>query len=330
MKDILTYLSNNKLLNRQYAKQILLDIATNKYNDFEITAFISMFLMRSISIQEIQGFRDALLELYIPINFNGIPIMDIVGTGGDGKNTFNISTAACFVVASMGHPVVKHGNYGASSICGSSNVMEQLGYTFKNDENLLKYEVEKANICFLHAPLFHPALKTVAPIRKSIKIRTFFNLLGPLVNPANPYFQMIGVYNLEIARMYQYILQENKSSFTIVHCLNGYDEISLTNDTKIINNMGEFIFNPSELSNQIVHPTSIEGGENIETAKNIFLQIMEGNGTAEQNAVVIANAATAAFMTKKYTSYQEAYHFASECLLSGKTNNILKNLIQLQ
>lgn len=330
MKNILTYLSNNKSLNRQEAKQILLDIATNKYNEFEITAFISMFLMRTISIQELQGFRDALLELYIPINFNGIPIMDIVGTGGDGKNTFNISTAACFVVASMGHPVVKHGNYGASTVSGSSNVMEQLGYKFKNDENKLKLEVEKTNICFLHAPLFHPALKIVAPIRKAIKIRTFFNLLGPLVNPANPNFQMIGVYNLEVARLYHYILQENKSCFTIVHCLNGYDEISLTNDTKIINNTGEFIFKPSELSKQIIQPSSIVGGENIETAKNIFLQIMEGKGTAEQNAVVIANAATAVLMTNKYTSYQDAYNFATDCLLSGKTNNILKNLIQLQ
>src|SRR5450631_83076 len=177
--------------------------------------------MRSIVIEELQGFRDALLELCIRVDMDGFELMDIVGTGGDGKNTFNISTLACFIVAGTGQKVAKHGNYGASSISGASNVMEQVGYRLKNDPGKLKQEVEEANICFLHAPLFHPALKAVGPIRKNLGIRTFFNMLGPLVNPAFPKYQLIGVYNLEMARIYNYLLQQSGSSFTIIHGLDG-------------------------------------------------------------------------------------------------------------
>jgi anthranilate phosphoribosyltransferase len=252
MKQILQYLFEHKTLSREKAKEILVNMSRGQYNDAEMSAFITIFLMRSITIEELQGFRDALLELCVKIDLKGHQVMDIVGTGGDGKNTFNISTLSCFIVAGAGQKIAKHGNYGASSISGSSNVMEQLGYTFKSDNAQLLKELETANICFLHAPLFHPALKIVGPIRKNLGVRTFFNMLGPMVNPASPAYQLVGVYNLEMARIYNYLLQQSGNAFTIIHGLDGYDEISLTNDTKVITNKGESIMTPEQLGKRMV------------------------------------------------------------------------------
>src|SRR5580700_4031756 len=286
MKKILQYLFEYKTLTRELAKEILLNISKGLYNESEIASFITVFLMRSITIDELQGFRDALLDLCVRINLDGMETIDIVGTGGDGKNTFNISTLACFIVAGTGQKVAKHGNYGASSISGASNVMEQLGYKFKNDEAQLRKEVEQANICFLHAPLFHPALKTVGPIRKNLGFRTFFNMLGPMVNPAFPRFQLVGVYNLEMARIYNYLLQQTQGTFTIIHSLDGYDEISLTNDTKVITSQGETIMTPEQLGKRMVEASSIHGGASVEEAAKIFSRILKGEGTWSQNAVV--------------------------------------------
>jgi anthranilate phosphoribosyltransferase len=293
MKKILQYLFEHKTLERTQAKEILLNISRGQYNEAEMSAFITVFLMRSITIEELQGFRDALLELCVKIDLNGHQVMDIVGTGGDGKNTFNISTLSCFIVAGAGQKVAKHGNYGASSISGSSNVMEQLGYTFKNDNAQLLKELETANICFLHAPLFHPALKIVGPIRKNLGVRTFFNMLGPMVNPASPAFQLVGVYNLEMARIYNYLLQQTGNAFTIIHGLDGYDEISLTNDTKVITNEGERVMTPEQLGKRMVSAEDIHGGNSVEEAAKIFTKIIKGEGSWAQNAVVLANAAMA-------------------------------------
>src|SRR5437762_5513227 len=225
MKKILQYLFEHKTLSRELAKEVLVNIGKGIYNEHEVTAFMTVYLMRSITIEELQGFRDALLELCVTVDLNGGETIDIVGTGGDGKNTFNISTLSCFIVAGTGQKVAKHGNYGASSISGASNVMEQLGYKFKNDNSKLKKEVDEANICFLHAPLFHPALKTVGPIRKNLAMRTFFNMLGPMVNPAHPKSQLVGVYSLEMVRIYTYLSQLTEKAFTITHGLDGYVEI---------------------------------------------------------------------------------------------------------
>jgi anthranilate phosphoribosyltransferase len=314
----------------QQAKEILINISKGMYNETEVTAFVTVFLMRSITIEELQGFRDALLELCVRVDLNGHKTIDIVGTGGDGKNTFNISTLACFVVAGTGQKVAKHGNYGATSISGSSNVMEQLGYKFKNDEQQLRKEIEEANICFMHAPLFHPALKTVAPIRKNLGLRTFFNMLGPMVNPSSPEFQLVGVYNLEMARIYNYLLQQTGKAFTIIHNLDGYDEISLTNDTKVITKEGDKIRTPIELGKRFVEPESIYGGNSAEEAAKIFKRIISGEGTWAQNAVVLANAAMALHCTGNYKKYDDAYNAAVESLDSGKANSVLQKLISLQ
>jgi anthranilate phosphoribosyltransferase len=330
MKKILQYLFEHKTLSRGQAKEVLLAISKGDYNESEITAFITVYLMRSITIEELQGFRDALLDLCVRVDLNGHEVMDIVGTGGDGKNTFNISTLACFIVAGAGQKVAKHGNYGASSISGASNVMEQLGYSFKNDRDRLKKEVESANICFLHAPLFHPALKTVGPIRKNLGVRTFFNMLGPMVNPAFPKFQLVGVYNLEMARIYNYLLQQTEGQFTVIHGLDGYDEISLTNDTKVITNEGERIMTPEQLGKRMVDPMDIYGGNTVDEAAKIFLKILKGEGSWAQNAVVFANAAMALHRTGHYKSYDDAYGMAVESLESGKAEQSLKKLISLQ
>ncbi len=330
MKKILQYLFEHKSLSRNEAKEILISISKSTYNETEVAAFVTVYLMRSITIEELQGFRDALLELCIKVDLNGYKTLDIVGTGGDGKNTFNISTLACFIAAGSGQKVAKHGNYGASSISGASNVMEQLGYKFKNDTAQLIKEIEEANVCFMHAPLFHPALKTVAPVRKNFGLRTFFNMLGPLVNPASPEFQLIGVYNLEMARIYNYLLQQTEKSFTIIHSLDGYDEISLTDDTKIITKKGEQIKTPLELGKRFVEPENISGGNSTEEAAKLFLNIIKGEGTWSQNAVVLANAAMALHCTGNYKMYDDAYAAAVESLESGNAYKCLEKLISLQ
>ena len=330
MKKILQYLFEHKTLTKDSAKEVLVNIGKGMYNEHEVTAFMTVYLMRSITIEELQGFRDALLELCIKIDLSEYETIDIVGTGGDGKNTFNISTLACFIVAGAGQKVAKHGNYGASSISGASNVMEQLGYNFSTDNNKLKKEIEETNICFLHAPLFHPALKTVGPIRKNLAMRTFFNMLGPMANPALPTYQLVGVYSLEMARIYNYLLQQTEKAFTIIYSLDGYDEISLTNDTKVITNEGERIMTPEQLGKRMVSPQDISGGNSVEEAAKIFATILKGEGTWAQNAVVLANAAMALHCTGKYKKYDEAYNAAVESLESGKANESLKSLIDMQ
>ncbi|MEY2639814.1 MAG: anthranilate phosphoribosyltransferase [Bacteroidota bacterium] len=330
MKATLQYLFEHKTLSRKQAYEALLGIGKGLYNEHAITAFMTVYLMRSITIEELQGFQDALLELAIPVDLRGANTIDIVGTGGDGKDTFNISTLACFIVAGAGQKVAKHGNYGASSVSGASNVMEQLGYTFKNDVDALNRELDAANICFLHAPLFHPALKVVGPIRKNLGMRTFFNMLGPMVNPAAPATQLVGVFSLEMARVYNYLLQQTGKAFTIIHSLDGYDEISLTTDTKVITNNGERIMTPEQLGKRMVMPEDLHGGKTVEEAATIFKKIISGQGSFAQNAVVLANAAMALFSTGVYADYDTAYAAAVESLDSGKAKKVLDTLIGLQ
>lgn len=330
MKKILQYLFEHKTLSRQQAKEVLISMSNLAYNESEIAAFITVYLMRSITIEELQGFRDALMELCVKLEMSGYDLIDIVGTGGDGKNTFNISTLSCFIVAGTGNKVAKHGNYGATSISGSSNVMEQMGYKFKVDNDKLVKEVETANICFLHAPLFHPALKVVGPVRRSLGVRTFFNMLGPMVNPAFPNCQLVGVYNLEMARIYNYLLQQTDQSFTIIHSLDGYDEISLTSDIKVITNKGEKLYSPEQIGKRIVSPQDILGGSTVSESAKIFMKILKREGSWSQNAVVLANAAMALNCTGKYRTYEDAYGTAVESLESGKALDSMQKLISQQ
>lgn len=330
MKEILNFLFQHQSLSRSVAKQILLDIGKGVYNDHELSAFITVYLMRTITLEELIGFREALLEMCIKIDFEERKVMDIVGTGGDGKNTFNISTLSCFIVAGAGQPVAKHGSYGASSVSGASNLMETLGYKFKSDADQLKRELDETNMCFLHAPVFHPALKTVAPIRRNLGVRTFFNLLGPMVNPSNPSFQLVGVYNLEVSRFYNYLLQLENRKYAIVHSMDGYDEVSLTSDVKLITAEGESMLSPVQLCGNYINQAEIYGGDSVQASAELFMRILKGEGTSAQQNVVLANSALALLLTDGYSDYSSAFDAAKESLKSGKALNVLNKLISLQ
>lgn len=293
MKSTIQYLLQHQTLSREESCTLLKEIAAEQHNEAHVTAFISVFMMRDISVQELSGFRDALLELCIPVDFSEYDTIDIVGTGGDSKNTFNISTMSSLVVSAAGYNVAKHGSTGVSSACGSSNVIEALGYQFTNDNAELRRRMEKDALVFMHAPLFHPAMKVVAPIRKALGLKTIFNMLGPLVNPSLPKNMMLGVSNLEIARLYEYLLQESNTNFSIVHSLDGYDEVSLTGDFKVITPTKSQVFSPEMLNLHTHDSESLFGGDSVAAATKLFEKIICGEGTQAQNEVVIANSALA-------------------------------------
>lgn len=291
MKQILNRLFNHQSLTSQEAAEVMTNIGAGKYNESQIAAFISVYLMRSIELDEVIGFRNALLEMAIPMDLTEFEPLDIVGTGGDGKNTFNISTCSCFAVAGAGYKVAKHGNYGATSVSGSSNVLEYFGAKFTTDINVIKRSLDDAGFAYLHAPLCNPAMKNVAPVRKNLGVRTFFNVLGPLISPVQPHYQCLGVYNLKMMRLYNYIYQSLGCQYTIAHSLDGYDEISLTDTCKIVNNSGEFIFTPEQLGYKKIAQSELWGGETVAEASQILLNVLDNKSTdAQRNAVVINTA----------------------------------------
>ncbi|PKB43427.1 anthranilate phosphoribosyltransferase [Cellulophaga sp. RHA19] len=328
MKTILNRLINHEILSKEDAKNVLVNIAKGDYNTSQIAAFLTVYMMRSVTIEELEGFRDALLELCLAVDLSAYNPIDLCGTGGDGKDTFNISTLASFVTAGAGIKVTKHGNYGVSSKCGSSNVMESLGIKFSNDVGFLEKTIDKAGICVLHAPLFHPAMKNVAPIRKELAVKTFFNMLGPMVNPAFPKNQMVGVFNLELARMYGYLYQNTDKNFTVLHALDGYDEISLTGNTKTISRLSENMLKPEDFGVQQVKQSDIVGGDTVEASAKIFVDILSGKGTDPQNNVVCANAGIAIATVQNITP-KEGFLMAQESLRSGKGLEALKKLQKL-
>ncbi|MEJ7778660.1 MAG: anthranilate phosphoribosyltransferase [Daejeonella sp.] len=327
MKQILNHLFEKKTFSRQEAKEILTNITLGKYNASQMAAFMAVYCMRNITVEELEGFRDGMLDLCLKPDLKDYELIDLCGTGGDGKDTFNISTLASFVVAGAGYQVAKHGNYGVSSGCGSSNVMEFLGYTFTNDSDELKRSLDNAGICFLHAPLFHPAMKNVAPIRKELGVKTFFNMLGPMVNPARPQYQLVGVFSLELARLYAYLYQKSSLKYTILHALEGYDEISLTCDFKTFSSRGERIHSISQLGFEKIDPKKIGGGDTVEDSASIFKNVLKGEGTTEQNNVVMCNAAIAIQTIKPELSFADCFYEAEESLLSRKALASFKKLV---
>jgi anthranilate phosphoribosyltransferase len=327
MKEILNRLFEHDKLSRAEAKEVLLNIGSGVYNEIQITAFTTAFNMRPLTLGELQGFRDALLELCVKVDIQGMPALDIVGTGGDNKNTFNISTLSCIVVAGAGYKVTKHGSYGVSSAVGSSDVLIQLGYPFSNDQDILLKHLEKANICFLHAPLFHPALKTVVPVRKQLGTKTFFNIMGPLVNPIQPTHQMFGTFSLELLRSYQYIMEQSGRKFSIVYALDGYDEISLTGDIKWVSNESEKLLNPTSFNLQKVNGLELHGGDTAEDAAKIFMSVLENRATASQRNVVVANAGLAIHTIHPEKSLTDCVAEALTSIESGNAFKTLKKLL---
>jgi len=327
MKAILNHLFEHKTFSREESKQILTDLALGKYNNSQIAAFMTAYCMRSITVNELEGFRDAMLELCLEVDLQTENLIDLCGTGGDGKDTFNISTLASFVVAGAGYKVAKHGNYGVSSGCGSSNVIEFLGYQFTSDGDKLRSSIDKANICFLHAPLFHPAMKTVAPIRRELGVKTFFNMLGPLVNPARPENQLVGVFNLELARVYAYLYQKSNKKYTILNALDGYDEVSLTCDFKTFSAEGEKIHNIGDLGFDLLNPSEITGGHTVSDSAAIFMKVLNAEATAAQNNVVLCNAALAIKTIETDKSFADCFYEAEQSLLSKNALNSFNLLL---
>ena len=327
MKEILNQLFSEQKLSREQAKEVLVDIASAKYPATQVAAFLAVFRMRPVSPEELSGFRDAMLELAVQVDLSQYDAIDLCGTGGDGKNTFNISTLCSFVVAGSGVNVSKHGNYGVSSVCGSSNVLEYLGIEFAKDEAGLRQQLDTAGICFLHAPLFHPAMKHVAPIRKELGVSTFFNMLGPIVNPSRPKKQIIGVYSLELARLYNEVLKSGDQSYALIHSLDGYDEVSLTGDVNVLTREEDKNYSPGDLGLELVKPEEIHGGDSVEEAGEIFTKIISGEGSKAQNEVVIANAAFAIRCACPDKSIVECVSQARESLESGKAKSVLTKLV---
>lgn len=330
MKNILNRLFDHQYLDRAEAGEIMRRMAAGEYNESQIAAFISVFLMRSISIDEFMGFTDALLELRTNVDkLRAYNPIDIVGTGGDNKNTFNISTLSCFTVAAAGYKVAKHGNYGATSVSGASTVMEQHGVKFTNDVSKLEKSLDKTNIAFLHAPMFNNALKVVAPVRKALAVRTFFNMLGPVVNPIMPKRTVLGVFNLKMARMYFYTYQQTDVDYSIIHSLDGYDEISLTGDFKVINRSGENIYTPEQIGLERCEEIELSGGATAEDAAKIFDDIINNTATRAQKNAVLANSAIAIQTINPDLSMEECIAQAREAINSGKLKETFKQFLEL-
>jgi len=329
VKSILQELLQCHTLARDEAKEIMLRIAKGELNEAQIAAFLTVYMMRHITVDELLGFREAIMELCRSVNLKEYNTIDVCGTGGDGRNTFNISTLSAFALAGAGIKVAKHGNYGVSSVSGSSNMMEFFGYKFSNDAGKLKKEIETAGICFLHAPLFHPALKAVAPVRKQLGIRTFFNMLGPLVNPSSPDAQVTGVFNFELQRIYHFIFQQDKKKYNVIFSTDGYDEISLTSSVKICSVKGETLTHPEEMGFQKIKPESLSGGETVKDAAKIFQRVLDDTCTKPQHDVVVANTAIA-IQTATGKSWDESKSLAEDSLKSGKAKKSFQKLIDIQ
>lgn len=329
MKQILNQLFNHQSLTREEAAEVMTNIAAGKYNDAQIAAFITVYLMRSIELDEVIGFRNALLELAIPMDLSEFDALDIVGTGGDGKNTFNISTCSCFAVAGAGYKVAKHGNYGATSVSGASNVLEYFGVKFTTNVDTIKHALDESGFAYLHAPLFNPAMKNVAPIRRNLGVRTFFNVLGPLISPARPNYQCLGVYNLKMMRLYSYIYQNLGVQYSVVHSLDGYDEISLTDTCKITNNSGEFVYTPEQLGFRQLQQSDLNGGETIDDAARIFMNVLDNKATEAQRNAVIINSALAIQTRSSHKPLEQCIAEATESLESGSAKRAFEKFLEI-
>lgn len=329
MKNILYKLFEHQYLGREEAREILQNISLGKYNDSQVASLITVFLMRNITVEELLGFQEALLDMRVEVDLSDYRPIDIVGTGGDGKNTFNISTTSCFTLAGAGFNVVKHGNYGSTSVSGASNVMEQHGVKFSADVNQLRRSMDNCNIAYLHAPLFSPAMKAVAPIRKSLGVRTFFNMLGPLVNPVMPAYQLLGVYNLSLMRLYSYTYQESGSKFAVVHSIDGYDEISLTSEFKVVDSTSEKIYTPESLGFKRCTEADLYGGDTPEEAAKIFDNVLNNRATEAQKNCVVVNSAFAIQVICPEKSIEECISIAKDSLESGKALAKFKQFVEL-
>lgn len=330
MQQVLKQLIEHRSLSKEQAKEIILGIGEDNYAAPEIVGLMVALQTRTLTLEEIKGFREALLELSIQPKIDPVNAIDLCGTGGDGKNTFNISTTTAFVLASMGYRVIKHGNYGVSSLCGSSNVLEELGVNFTADSTELNNQLTKTNLCFLHAPLFHPVMKKVAPLRKELGIPTFFNIMGPLVNPVQPDFQLTGTFNLNIARLYHHVLQSERKNYNVIYSLDGYDEISLTGDTRVFGKYEDYIFNANKLDLDPLNSEDLYGGSTVKEAGTILTNILKGKGTQAQHHVIASNVTNAIRIFDIKLETQDIFNTTLAHIQSGKAFTHFQEFLTLQ
>lgn len=330
MKEILAKLLNHEVLTRQEMKEILLGITHSEYPNEQITALLTCLQMRGVTVDELLGFRDGILESGVPALLDADRYIDVVGTGGDRKNTFNISTTACFVIAGAGYKVAKHGNYAATSVSGASNVIQHHGIRFTSDVDRLNRSLHEAGIVYLHAQLFASAMKFVGPIRKALPFPTIFNLLGPIVNPSQPKCQLLGVANLDQMRLYHQVYQRMGIDYGIVNSIDGYDEISLTGDFKVTTNNYERLFRPQDLGFQIAKPEELVGGASEEEAAAIFDSVLENRALPAQKNIVLANAAFGIQVLERGTkSIEECIEIARESIDSGRALQTFRKFVEL-
>ena len=330
MKDILNRMLNHEELTREETKDILIGITRSEYPNEQITALLTALQMRGITVDELLGFRDGILETGVPVPLDCDRYIDVVGTGGDRKNTFNISTTSCFVIAGAGYKVAKHGNYAATSTSGASNVIANHGVKFTDDIDKLNRCINECGIVYLHAQLFAKAMKFVGPIRKALQFPTCFNLLGPIVNPSKPQCQLLGVANLDQMRLYNNVYQKIGIDYGIVNSIDGYDEISLTSDFKVTTNNYERIFKPSDLGFGITKPEELRAGADEKEAKEIFDNVLANTALPAQKNVVLANAAFGIQVLEKgKKDIEECVEIARESIDSGKALATFKKFVEL-
>jgi anthranilate phosphoribosyltransferase len=326
MKKLLGNLISSSHLTAEESREAIVLIGSGEVNAAQIAAFLMGIQQKGISVDELKGFREGMLELAIPIDLSAFDPMDVCGTGGDGKDTFNISTTSAFVVAGAGQNVAKHGNHGVSSPVGSSTVLEHLGVKFTNDVDFLRSKIEKAGICYLHAPLFHPAMRFVGPIRKELGIKTFFNILGPLMNPAKVQKQLSGVFDITTFELYKNLFLSSGTKFGVLHALDGYDEVSLTGDFRFANGQSDDLLSPSNFNFKRINPQELSGGETLEESGKIMINILKNQGSKAQTDTVIINAAIALSVARDI-KIEEGIAQAKESLESGKAFQSLELLV---
>ena len=329
MKEILHRMLNHESLTREETHDILIGITKSEFPMEQITALLTGLQMRGVTVDELLGLRDGILETGVPVKLDCDRYIDIVGTGGDQKNTFNISTCSCFVVAGAGYKVAKHGNYAATSVSGASNIIEQHGSHFTNDIDRLNRSINESGVVYLHAQLFAKAMKFVGPIRRALAFPTCFNLLGPIVNPSQPPCQLLGVANLDQMRLYSHVYQKIGIDYGIVNSIDGYDEISLTGDFKVTTNHYERIFKPSDLGLHLADPQMLYGGNTPADARKIFDSILLDQAEQAQKEVVIANAAFAIQVLDSSKEIDECVALARESIESGKALQSLRKFMEI-
>lgn len=330
IKAIFNRLLNHEELKREETKELLIAITRGELNDAEIAALLTAIQMRGISVEELLGFRDGILATGVPVPLDCDRYIDVVGTGGDRKNTFNISTTACFVIAGAGYKVAKHGNYAATSVSGASNVIKNHGVNFTADLDKLNRSINECGIVYLHAQLFAKAMKFVGAIRKALPFPTFFNLLGPIINPSKPQCQLLGVANLDQMRLYQQVYQKIGIDYGIVNSIDGYDEISLTGPFKVTTAAYERVFKPADLGFDIAKPEEIQAGATEEEAKDIFDNVLANKALPAQKNIVLANAAFGIQVYEKgKKTIEECIEIARESIDSGKALSTFKKFVKL-